>query len=144
MLPAAEQEEAAKVLADFERDKSAKAFKYLRDGIFQLSWQNTGNLYRSRMVAFLRRNENLISISYNHQTGIVTVMGTPVSDSNAQRILDMGLNMQGELRVITDAQVTSQNALRTYPAKAYPGMTVFVWEINSIQDPTPTMKLTLQ
>ena len=62
------------------------------------------------MVTFLRRNELMITIKYVKETGLITIQANPIAKSTAQRLLDNGLNMQGQLRVKTDLRVVNHNA----------------------------------
>jgi hypothetical protein len=137
----AEKENArvARLSRDITRDSAVKSFDYVERGIFKLRWEKSGDLTRTRMVTFLRRNEAMLTLSYVRDTGVVTVRGGGIGAKARQQIADAGLNVEGELRLITDARVTEHNATRIRelggPRKMY------IWRIRSVFDPTP--KLTL-
>ncbi len=134
-----EQDRVARLTRDFTRDSAVKTFEYVEQGIFKLRWEKSGNLARSPMVTFHRRNEAMLTLSYVRKTGLVTVRGGAVRSSVRQRIVDAGLNVQGELRLITDARVADHNA--THVRELGDGREMYVWRIRNVFDATP--KLTL-
>jgi len=136
-----EREKANAVIADFKRDSATQEADYVRQGIFKVHWRKSGDLLRTRMVAFFRRNENLLSIKYVKETGRITMAGATISPSNAQRIIDAGLNITGQLRVITDAAVARHNAGRVINRGA---KQVYVWDVKSALDPPPTLIIPLR
>lgn len=142
MTPA---EEAAKVellRTDFMRDSATKEFKYFKQGHFKVKWEKEGDLLRSRMVSFVRRNENMFSITYNKNTSIVSVSGTPISKANARRLLDSGLTIKGQLRVITDARILDHNAGKV--KKTEGREKIYIWNIKSPMDATPSLRFILR
>ena len=68
---------------------------------------------------------------------MVSVQGTQLSRTHAQRIVDMGLGLQGSLRVITNADVTSHNA--TSVKKAESGYKTYSWILKSPFDLSPSL-----
>ncbi len=60
----------------------------------------------------MRRNESIIIVKYVKETGLITVQTNPIAKSTAQRLLDNGLSMQGQLRVKTALQVVDHNATK--------------------------------
>jgi hypothetical protein len=143
-LTATERERRlAQVERDLARDEAASEVAHVRDGIFKLHWKRSGDLLAAKSVSFLRRNETLLSLSYVRSSGRITVAGTPVSDSQAQQIEDMGLTIQGEVRVITDARVIDHNAAseRDWPDKG-PRFKMYTFPVPNPRAPTP--KLTIQ
>lgn len=136
-----EREKADAVIADFTRDSATKQADYVRQGIFKVHWHKSGDLLRSRMVAFFRRNENLLSIKYVKETGRITMAGATISQSNARRLIESGLDITGQLRVITDAPVASHNAGRVVDRGA---KQVYVWDLRSALDPPPKLIIPLR
>lgn len=132
----------AQVLSDLERDPAASGVAHVRDGIFKLHWERSGDLLKARHVAFLRRNEIMLSVGYVRKTGRISVAGTPVSETQADQLTDLGLTIQGEVRVITDAEVLSHNAAseRAWPAKG-PGYTMYVFPVPGPRAPKPQMMI---
>lgn len=122
---------------DLVRDSSTKFFGYFKMGHFRIRWENEGNILRTKTLTFLRRNENILSISYNKIRSMVSVQGTQLSRTHAQRIVDMGLGLQGSLRVITNADVKSHNA--TSVKKAESGYKIYSWILKSPFDLSPSL-----
>ena len=57
-------------------------------------------------------NSVLFSISYLKDSGQVTMRGTMVKKNDAKRLTEMGLGIDGELRVKTDGRVVDHNATK--------------------------------
>lgn len=140
LTPAEEQRQVELIRTDFRRDSATKEFNYLRQGIFKLHWQKSGDLFRTKMISFVRRNENMLSIRYVKPSGQIILEGTSISADQARQLLAMGLNMEGEVRVITDAEVTSHNATQV---KEGPKRT-YVWKITSVADPAPKLVISVR
>ncbi|MDP6788292.1 MAG: hypothetical protein QGI13_14315 [Rhodospirillales bacterium] len=135
--PLEENEKVAYILKDFNRDSAVNEVKYFQHGRFKVNWQRKGDLLRARMVTFLRRNEPIITVKYVKDTGLITVQTNPIAKSTAQRLLDNGLSMQGQLRVKTDLQVVDHNATRVLKRKT----PIYVWDIKSILDQPPKINM---
>jgi len=105
-------------------------------------WEKKGDLLRFGMVTFARRNEAILTLKYDKNSRQVTMTGAGTSEANEQQILDMGLNVTGELRLITDAEVIQHNAsfVRDLPARG-PGKKMYVWKIDSVKSATPNLIL---
>jgi hypothetical protein len=125
-----EQKRVETVLTDFKRDKGTKQIQYFKQGVFKVQWQNEGDLLTAKMVTFIRRNANMLSLSYVEDTGEMKVAGASISTDNAKLLTQAGLGMDGELRVTTDAKVLAHNAtlVRDNPAKG-PRFKTYVWKI---------------
>ncbi|MEK9671484.1 MAG: hypothetical protein VW268_03145 [Rhodospirillaceae bacterium] len=141
----AEVEEVKKLQADIERDPSASDFSYIKQGYFRLKWQREGDLLKAKSVTFLRRNETFFALSFNKNTYAVNMVGRSLAESQKQRIVDAGLNMTGELRVITDTKVIGHNAdqVKDFSARGL-GAKVYVWRFPNIFRATPSMQITLR
>lgn len=144
--PDEEKQRAEVIRNDFTRDSATKSFEYYKQGRFKVRWAKSGDILQAPLVTFFRRNENMLSISYVKDSGQITVRATPIGPDRQQTLVNMGLNMQGQLRVRTDARVVSQNASRqeTPQNPKMRGEKLYVWEIKSITDPPPTLSLFLQ
>ena len=140
--PAEERKKAESIKTDITRDKSAKEFAYLEQGHFKVNWRKSGDLIRARMVVFLRRNEKFFTIKYVKTTGLVSMEGVALARSNAKKLLDLGLNSQGQIRVKTDAKVISHNATKVRDKKK--AKKIYVWQIKSILDPVPRLNISLR
>jgi len=137
-----EREKIKRLETDFKRDKSTKEFKYFKQGHFKVKWENSGDILKSKMVAFFRRNENLLSIRYNRLKSLVTIQGTPISNVNAKRLAEAGLGMQGQLRIKTDARVLSHNAEKV--KKTFGREKTYIWNIKSVFDPSPKLSFQIR
>ena len=137
---AEERKKAAVIVRDLKRDGATTEATYLRDGIFKLHWEKEGDLTATRLVMFMRRNENIISLKYTPNTREVTVEATTLSNINADRLAAIGLGMEGQIRVKTDARVVSHNANRVTT-----GLNRFyVWDVQGLKTPTPRMIISLR
>lgn len=133
--PAKESSEVAKLERDLVRDSSVTEFTYLEKGFFKVNWKRSGDLFRARMVTFLRRNERIISIKYLKDQKRILIQGTIIARNKAQKLIDVGLNMEGRLRVRTDANVLEHNATKVQGGD----VKTYSWVINSIFDKAPRM-----
>lgn len=135
------QEKVTVVLRDFKRDSSTKSVSHFGKGAFQVKWVKSGDIIRSRQVMFFRRNENMLSISFNKNTGVIGLAGRYISKKNGDRIQAMGLDVKGVIRIKTDAKVLSHNAQKTFEEGA---VTVYFWELKSVFDLAPKMQVVLR
>ncbi len=142
--PAKEAEEVAKLKKDMDRDTWVREFKYFRDGLFKINWKRKGDLFRARMVTFIRRNQRMISIKYFKDKGTILVEGSAIGTAKAKKMVASGLNMQGRLRVRTDGRVLRHNATTVRPDKKRGGsVKIYSWTISSIFDPPPRILIAI-
>jgi hypothetical protein len=133
-----QEEKIAAVIADFKRDGDTKEVSYFGQGAFKVVWQTSGDITRTSQVTFVRRNENMLSILYSEKEGTITLQTKYIKKQDAERILQMGLNVQGVLRVKTDARIIAHNAQRV----TKDGLTtIYGFRMTSITDPSPRMKV---
>jgi len=138
-----EQDEKIKtIINDFKRDKSTKQIKYFRQGAFQVTWSKGGDIVRARQVVFFRRNQNILSVTYDKEKATMKVRGKYIKKQDADRLAAQGLDVvRGFLRVVTDAQVLSHNAIKVTDK----GRTkIYGWEIKSIYDRAPQLVIALR
>ena len=142
---AAERERVANVMTDLKRDPSTKEVRYIKQGVFKVNWTRAGDLIATRSVTFLRRNEHILGISYNKQTGMISMLGKSLKRDTKNQLREKGLDTSGELRVITNAKVASHNAgtVRKFPRKG-PGYKVYVWRLANLLAPTPALKISVR
>lgn len=140
--PAEEKERIGVLERDLKRDSATKVFEYFKKGHFRIVWEKEGDILKSKMVSFLRRNENLLSISYVKDKAMVSIQGTPISKVNAQRMVDGGLGMRGSLTVTTDARVISHNATKVKDGEGR--KKIYIWRITSPFDPSPKLAFNLR
>lgn len=133
-----QDEKIAAIIADFKRDGDTKEISYYGQGAFKVIWQTSGDITRTSQVTFFRRNENMLSILYSEKDGTITLQTKYIKKQDADRILQMGLNVQGVLRVKTDARIIAHNAQRV----TKDGLTtIYGFRMTSITDPSPRMKV---
>mgnify|MGYP007046948518 CR=1 FL=1 len=146
ITPSEEKEDVEAVLTDFKRDSSTKVIEYMQKARFRVNWAREGDLTKVKTVTFYRRNENMLGISYNSQTGQIGISGRSLQRDIRQRLNDMGLAMRGELRVITDAQVLRHNATKVARSNSAlgPNYKTYTWKIANIFAPTPSMSIALR
>ncbi len=126
------------------RGSSMKTVKYLKQGVFQVHWERSGDIMQAKFVTFLQRNENMLSLRYVKTDGTIHLAGAAPNKSQRTQLAKMGLDTQGQIRLITDAKVESHNATRvlSYPTRG-PKFSMYVWEIVDIYTPSPKLKISL-
>ena len=140
-----EKKEAKRIETDLTRDSSTKEFQYFKEGVFRVKWEKAGDLLRSPMIAFVRRNAMIFHIKYVKTKGLVTMRGTLLKKVDADRLDAMGLGrMQGEMRLITDGKVVEHNATSVKKKKDDPRKRVFTWKITSVYDRGPKLVMELR
>lgn len=137
ITPEQEQEKIAIIERDFTSDPDTKEFEYYRDGHFKVTWERAGDLLKAKTVTFLRRNELILQLKYVESSGYVVLEGKSIKKDNRDRLAQMGLNMQGQIRVKSDMPVKDSNATSTKKDPNDPRFTWYVWDIASIQSPRP-------
>ena len=144
ITPAEEMEKVAQILKDLERDPNASEVSYIEKGHFKMHWEREGDILKSKTVTFLRRNEYIYGISFNSKTGTVGLMGRSISKKVKNQINGLGLPMTGNIRVITDAKVVSNNAtkVKKYYKKG-PKFKMYTWKLEDIYAKTPSMTIAL-
>lgn len=142
---AQEVDEVKKLESDLTRDPSVVEYSYLKQGRFRLNWKRQGDLLQAKTVTFLRRNEHFFGIAYNKKTRIVNILGRSLSSTQKQQLVESGLNMSGEFRVITDTKVVSHNAdaVKKFPARG-PNTSVYIWNFRNIFRATPNMQIIMR
>lgn len=138
-----EKKETRKILKDLKRDSAAKEVKYFKNGVFKVNWEKSGDLFRSPLVTFVRRNSVLFSISYLKDSGQVTMRGTMVKKNDAKRLTEMGLGIDGELRVKTDGRVVDHNATKK-TKDPESNQTIYIWKIKSLFETAPKLVMVLR
>lgn len=136
-----EQKTVAVIRKDLARDTSFREIEYERRGKFKVNWYRAGDLLRSKMISFVRRNEKLLTLKYVSTTGEISLSGTSLSDEQAERLRNRGLNLAGTLRVRTDARVVRHNA--TSVTKDGMRWYTYTWRLQSVYDPTPNLVISV-
>jgi len=118
---------------DLARDPAFKTVESLGQGRFHVTYQREGHLQPTDLVTFVRRNAIILQL---HATpdGKVALDGATIKPTEANEAVAMGLALQGEFRLITDAQVLSHNASKVTLFQGYP---VYIWTIENAFSPAP-------
>lgn len=134
------KDKVKQVIGDFKRDKGTKEVSYFGQGAFKVRWVKNGDVIKSKMISFFRRNENMLSITYLKKEATITLRGKYIKKQDRDRLHEMGLNVQGVIKIKTDAKVISHNATKVTKEGA---ITVYGWKLNSIDDPAPKMVVSM-
>lgn len=133
-IPAAEiPGKVAEIQKDLQRDSSFKKIESLGKGRFNVIYQREGHLADSDMVTFVRRNAIIIQIVAKPD-GTVVVNGNTMKPSQAQEATTLGLDVQGEFRIIADGLVKEHNASSVKPFGRYQ---IYIWTIQNAFSPPP-------
>lgn len=136
-----ETETVGIIKRDLARDTGFQEIEYARHGTFKVRWRKAGDLLRSKMITFIRRNEKLLTLKYVKTTGEISLSGTSLTDNQAQRLADRGLDMTGTLRVRTDARVMRHNAHSVVEDERR--WRTYTWRIQRGDEPTPNLVITV-
>ena len=118
---------------DLARDSSFKSVESAGQGRFHVTYERQGHLQPTDLVTFVRRNAIIIQLKATAD-GKVALDGATIKPSEANQAVQMGLSLQGEFRLVTDAQVLSHNASKTILYQGYP---VYIWTIGGPFSPAP-------
>ncbi|MEL0105884.1 MAG: hypothetical protein VW802_02950 [Rhodospirillaceae bacterium] len=141
-LSDAELDEKLKIIEkDFRRSKNTKEFSIFdrKRAIFKVKWEKSGDILKDRMVTFFRRNEALLNIIYNKNKDTVTIQGAAIAKSQKKRLLDIGLNTTGVIKIKTDARIIRSNANSERKRRDGKRGKEFTWNISSILAPKPVL-----
>lgn len=145
LTPQEEDERIDLFRRDLTDDPSMSDVEYIRQGIYKVHWEHEGDLLRDKYVTFIRRNENMLSIRFVKDDYTIRLAGKGLADSTKQQLVDIGLESTGELRVITNAKVVSENATskRDWPDSG-PGYVMYTWRLPSLYSPSPNFVISLR
>ncbi len=133
-IPAAEiPNRIGEIEKDLKRDPSFTTVESLGQGRFKVVYQREGHLLPSDMVTFVRRNAIIIQIIAKAD-GTVVVNGNTMKPRDAQQANSLGLNVQGEFRIVADGLVKEHNASSVKPFGRYQ---VYIWSIQNAFSPAP-------
>jgi hypothetical protein len=135
ITPENETERHNNIYKDLVRDIAVKDLKRVGKGRFHLRYERMGRLGKVQLTSLLRRDARLISLKSN-EDGTIIIDANGVKASDAQRMAELGIGMQGEFRITTDANVVKHNANEVRPFGNY---RVYIWKIENPLSPTPTL-----
>ena len=134
------KEKIQKIIDDFERDTSTKSVSYFKQGAFKVNWSKGGDIIKARQVMFFRRNENMLSITYDKKKATIMLKGKYIKSQDAARLEQLGLTVQGVIRIKTDAKVVTHNAQKIWNEGS---VKFYGWRLNSIRDKPPLLIVSL-
>ena len=138
LSPADEKQKVAQVLTDLKRDSDVSVADYMQNGIFHVTWKHQGDVIQEKMYTFIRRNEAFLTFKYDEEKGEIVISGRKLKTAEVERLEKMGLGaVEGQLRVLTSARVSQQNAQQVLKRKG--GGFIYVWNIKSFKDPAPKL-----
>jgi hypothetical protein len=133
ITPENEEARHANIYKDLIRDPAFKAVDRSGKGRFKVRYERSGRLGKTQLTAILRRDARLLALKGNENNSII-VDANGVKSSDARRMAELGIGMEGEFRVTTDAAVIKHNASEVRPFGAYK---VYVWKIENPLSPSP-------
>lgn len=141
-LTPAQQEEKRKILErDLKRDSGFKELVYIGNGSFKVKYRHNDRIDGTHMYTFTRRNAAIFTVRTDKK-GVTSISGASLAPEHEQRIIKAGIQMMGELKVITDVSTILEN--NATQAGENMGYKIFVWKINSPTAPTPKLTLRLK
>lgn len=120
---------------DLSRDPAVKEITPVGDSRFHVKYERMGRLGQTQLVALLRRDARLIAMKSNEKD-IIVIHANAVKPSDAEALARFNVGMEGEFRIVTDAQVLQHNATEVRPYGEYQ---VFIWKIENPLSPAPTL-----
>jgi hypothetical protein len=135
ITPENEAERHNNIYKDLVRDIAVKDLKRTGKGRFHLRYERGGRLGKVQLTSLLRRDARLISLKSN-EDGTIIIDANGVKASDAQRMAELGIGMEGEFRITTDANVLRHNATEVRPFGLYK---VYIWRIENALSATPTL-----
>lgn len=138
-----EKERVGKLEGNFKRNASVSKFSYYQKGHFKVEYKKSGDITETGMFVFYQRNENMISLQFDKETGNITVRGTYIKKQDADRIREAGLWIEGDLTLKTDARVLKHNAT-SIKKGSKPGEQILTWKITGPYDSGPKALLQLR
>jgi hypothetical protein len=135
VTPENEEEKNNNIYKDLVRDPAIKDLKRVGKGRFHVKYERMARLGKVQLSALIRRDARMLALK-SSEDGTIVVAGNGVKAGDAQRMTELGVTMQGEFRVTTDARVLRHNATEVRPFGNY---TVYIWKIENAFSPSPNL-----
>lgn len=120
---------------DLIRDPAFKSVERSGKGRFKVRYERAGRLGISQLSAIPRRDTRILGLKSN-EDGSIFVTGNGVKSSDAARMAELGIGMNGEFRVTTDAKILQHNATEVRSFGVY---TVYIWKVENPLSPSPRL-----
>ncbi|WP_425407227.1 hypothetical protein [Hwanghaeella sp.] len=129
-------EEIEVYVQDLKRDSGFEEVIYLGQARYRVKYKRQSNILERGSFSFVRRNAPFMVIKRG-EDGLVRIEGDKPNKQYRDELVDKGFDTRGVVRLWTNARVLDHNAQQVIQGNP----TQYVWDIQSIQQPTP--KLTL-
>jgi hypothetical protein len=130
-------------LAFLRQDKAFKEVNPLGRGRFQVKFMKEGQFAGNmQSYNFVNRQGPIFRLK-TFEDGRIGFYGSGQAKVYSKRFEEVGLKMEGLVRVVTDAEVLEHNAtfIRAAPV---PGFTQYDWRIRSLRDDPPRLTARLK
>ena len=133
MEAAKEARKVAAVKKDLARDSGFRAIDYIGEGFFEVRYEAAGNIFDDKTLTFVNGSSRILSIELVSKSNTVTVRGGSVPVNYHERLKSLAFTLNGELRVVTDANVLDHNAgqISGEDEKTY------TWMLRTLDAPAP-------
>lgn len=136
-------EEIEKNIANFKRDLTRdpafKKVEYKGQANYKVHFEYENNIHKSKSFTFIRNSAHFLRLQKN-KNGYTEIVGNRPPKRYVDELIEKGFDARGVFRVWTDAKVVRHNATQVRKGPK----TLYIWEIKSIRDPTPSMILLLK
>lgn len=130
-----EEQKTQNIYNDLVRDPAMKDIARAGKGRFRVKYERAGRLDKVQLTALIRRDARMLSLK-SAEDGTITIAGNGVKAGDAQRMVELGVTMQGEFRITTDAKVLRNNATEI---RSFGQYTVYIWKIENTFSPAPVL-----
>lgn len=121
---------------DLKRDSGFEEVTYLGQARYRVKYKRQSNILDRPSFSFVRRNAPFMVIKRG-EDGLVRVEGDKPNKQYRDELVAKGFDTRGVVRLWTNARVIDHNAQQVIQGNP----TQYVWDIQSIQQPTPKMVL---
>jgi len=133
VAPEDEPERIEAIRRDLVRDIAFRKIESRGRGRFAVEYERAGRLGRVQLTALIRRDARMIALRAL-ENGAIVVAANAMKPSDAQILAELGLTMEGEFRITTDANVVENNATEV---RSFGTAKVYIWKIDNPLSPMP-------
>jgi hypothetical protein len=131
--PKDEAERIENIRKDLVRDIAFRKLESRGRGRFAVEYERAGRLGTVQLTALIRRDARMLALR-SLENGAIIVAANGLKPSDAQILAELGLTMEGEFRVTTDANVIENNATEV---RQFGTNRVYIWKIDNPLSPMP-------
>jgi hypothetical protein len=135
--PQDEAERQENIRKDMSRDPAFKTITALGRGRFNVTYSRQGRLGKEHLVALIRRDSRMLAMKSSPDNRI-TIVASSVKPTDADTMGKLGVSMQGEFRLTTDANVVEHNATEE---RRMGNFKVYIWKIENVLSPVPRITI---